>query len=87
MIVPTRNRVDEPGRVELADAVGQRKLGMVIGPLSPALVVDNPGDDGWVALVLIDHNLELALKLLLLCVGRPGIVVNPPTHSISKNMT
>lgn len=66
MVVPAAGGVDEAGRVCRPDPVGDLELGVVAGDLAPALVIDNPSDDASVTLVLVDHDTELALPLVLL---------------------
>ena len=73
VVVPAGYRADEAGGVELADALGQSELGMGVGDLAPAFVVEDPREDARVALVLVDHGLELPLELGLLGVGGPGV--------------
>jgi hypothetical protein len=33
-----------------------------VSDLGPTFVVDDPGDHGWVAFVLVDHDFDLAFE-------------------------
>ena len=81
-VVPTTDRIDEPGRIELAYAISEPELcAFLPRSLTPVLVVDHlqimyqrrsswvadltyPCDNTWVALELLDHELELPPKFL-----------------------
>jgi hypothetical protein len=67
MVEPATGRVHQSGWVKRVHKIGEREFGIfAVDDLSPAFVVDDPGDDAWIAAVLSNKQLELALKLLLL---------------------
>jgi hypothetical protein len=66
VIMPSGNSVDEPSRIELAYSSCNSLLGLVaLCELNPTFVVDDPSDNGWIVLVLVDEDFYLALKLAL----------------------
>jgi len=74
MIKPPRDGIDQPGRVNLADAVHDAELWEVAsGNLAPAFIVDDPCHDRRVSLELRHHEVGLPLEFRLVFGGRiPG---------------
>lgn len=77
VIEPPAHRVDQPRRVESPHHLAEPCLGPRRGPeLTPSFVEDDPRNDGRMALVVVDHGLELPLELgLLPRVGRSPLRV------------
>lgn len=72
VVVPARDRVDQPRRIVAAHEVGEEEIRadvahavVALPRLAPPFVVDDPRHDAGVALVLLDHVDELAVELVL----------------------
>lgn len=83
VVKPATRCVNQSGRIQRVYQIGQFELGVLsIANLTPAFVVDNPGDNTRIATVLANKQFKLSLELLLLF----GIWKNVDYRAVVKSL-